>query len=100
MADTIDYFNNTLPEKMKTDASFASLSDIFQFEIEGAGTWHITTDGVVSGEHKEPDCVIAADKATFDEILAEPSIAMVKFMEGKLTASDLGLAMQLQQFFG
>ena len=100
MADTVKYFTTDLPEKIKTDDSFASLSDVFQFEIEEAGTWHITDAGVQTGEHSDPDCVITSDKETFDAILDDPQIAMVKFMEGKLTASDLGLAMQLQQFIG
>jgi len=43
---------------------------------------------------------VTSDKETFDEVLDDPSIAMGKFMEGKIQASDLGLAMQLQQFLG
>ena len=55
---------------------------------------------VSSGEHDDPECVVTSDKETFDEVLDDPSIAMGKFMEGKIAATDLGLAMQLQQFFG
>ena len=101
MADTVNYFNETLPAKFNNDASFSSsVNDVFQFDIDGAGSWHISQDGVVAGSHDDPDCVVAADKETFDAILDDPSLAMAKFMEGKLTASDLGLAMQLQQFIG
>ena len=99
MADTVNYFNETLPQKFTNDASFSSaVNNVFQFEIADAGTWHITSEGVLAGSHDEPDCVVTSDKETFDAILDDPNLAMVKFMEGKLAASDLGLAMQLQQF--
>ena len=102
MADSVQYFNEALPAKFSNNSDFAdAVQNIFQFEIEGAGTWHIVPGkGVVTGEHDDPECVVASDKATFDEVLDNPDIAMSKFMEGKLTASDLGLAMQLQQFIG
>ena len=102
MADTTNYFNEVLPNRLATDADFAdSIGNVFQFEIEGAGTWHIAPGGVIAaGEHADPECVIASDKETFDEVLEDFSLAMGKFMEGKITASDLGLAMQLQQFLG
>ena len=41
---------------------------------------------------------IVKDKETFDAVLDDSDLAMSKFMEGKITASDLGLAMQLTQF--
>ena len=102
MADTTKYFNSDLPSRLATDSNFAgSINNVFQFEIEGAGTWHIAPGGVVaSGQHDDPECVVTSDKETFDEVLDNPSIAMAKFMEGKISASDLGLAMQLQQFLG
>ena len=102
MADSVQYFNEALPAKFSSDSDFAdAVQNVFQFEIEGAGTWHIVPgQGVVSGEHDDPECVVASDKDTFDEILDNPESAMGKFMEGKISASDLGLAMQLQQFLG
>ena len=101
MADTVNYFNEKLPAKFNNDAAFASaVSNVFQFDIEGAGSWHISEDGVAAGQHDDPDCVVTSDKETFDAILDDPNLAMTKFMEGKLAASDLGLAMQLQQFIG
>ena len=102
MADTTKYFETDLPARLKSDSDFASsINNVFQFEIEGAGTWHITPGGVVAqGEHDDPECVVTSDKETFDEVLDDPSIAMGKFMAGKIAATDLGLAMQLQQFLG
>ena len=102
MADTTKYFETDLPARLASDSDFAdSINNVFQFEIEGAGTWHITPGGVVAeGEHNDPECVVTSDKETFDEVLDDPSIAMGKFMAGKIAATDLGLAMQLQQFLG
>ena len=102
MADTNNYFDSVLPARVASDADFAgSINNVFQFEIEGAGTWHIGPGGVVAaGEHSDPECVIASDKEIFDEVLEDFSLAMGKFMAGKITATDLGLAMQLQQFLG
>ena len=97
---TTKYFSTSLPQKFNNDAAFAAgIHNIFQFEIEGAGTWHIVPEkGVVEGAHDAPDCVVSSDKETFDAILVDSSIAMTKFMEGRITASDLGLGMQLMQF--
>ena len=102
MADTTKYFETDLPARLASDSDFAdSINNVFQFEIEGAGTWHITPGGVVAqGEHDDPECVVTSDTETFDDVLDDPSIAMGKFMAGKIAATDLGLAMQLQQFLG
>ena len=102
MADTNNYFDTVLPSRVQSDPSLAAaISNVFQFEIDGAGTWHIAPEGVVaSGEHSDPECVITSDKETFDEVLEDFSLAMGKFMEGKITATDLGLAMKLQEFLG
>ena len=100
MADTVEYFSTTLPQKFANDSDFRdSIQDIFEFQIEEAGTWHIIpAEGVVDGSHDEPACVVTTDKETFDAVLDDSSLAMSKFMEGKIAASDLGLAMQLTQF--
>ena len=40
MADTTKYFETDLPARLKSDSDFASsINNVFQFEIEGAGTW-------------------------------------------------------------
>ena len=100
MADTVEYFSTTLPQKFTNDSDFRdSIQDVFEFQIEGAGTWHIVPEqGVVEGNHEEPACVVETDKETFDAVLDDSGLVMSKFMEGKITASDLGLAMQLTQF--
>ena len=68
MADTVEYFATTLPNKFTNDSDFRdSIQDIFEFQIEGAGTWHILPEGgVVEGNHEDPACVVTTDKETFD----------------------------------
>ena len=58
----------------------------------------VAEGGVVEGNHEEPACIVTTDKETFDAVLDDSDLAMSKFMEGKIAASDLGLAMQLTQF--
>ena len=95
MIDTISYFNKDLPEKFDGALS-QQLTGIFQFEIKGAGEWHISPEaGVAAGKHSQPDCIVESDKETFDEILQDPSVAIGKFFDGKITASDLSMAMPL-----
>ena len=55
MADTVEYFATTLPNKFTNDSDFRdSIQDIFEFQIEGAGTWHILPEGgVVEGNPRE-----------------------------------------------
>ncbi|MBM74732.1 MAG: hypothetical protein CMK59_04980 [Proteobacteria bacterium] len=100
MADTNTYFSTNLPQRFASDASFQSaVQNVYQFEIEGAGTWHIVPgEGVQEGAHSDPECVVSADKETFDAILDDSSLVMMKFMEGKIAASNMGLAMGLTNF--
>ena len=102
MADTLEYFNALRPRV--EGGEFASAAgSIFQFEIEGAGTWHIDlkdANTVVEGSHSEPDCTITSNKDVFDSILDNPASAMTHFMSGGIQADNLGLAMQLQSFLG
>lgn len=101
MADTHEFFNKYLPNKVKNDPSLAEdVNAVFQFDIEGAGSWFLdlTGEGVVGeGTHDEPGCVITSDKGSWEEILDNPSEAMKMFMFGKLKASNIGLATKLQK---
>ena len=64
MADTVEYFSSTLPQKLNNDNDLASMGAVFQFEIDGAGTWHVENASVTQGTHDAPDCVITSDKDT------------------------------------
>ena len=104
MADTNVYFKELLPAKIQDNLdSFKAVGSVFQFNVEGAGNWYVDLNGdcaVVSGDHDAPDCTVTTTKDVFDGILDDPSSAMGAFMSGQLSADNLGLAMQLQQFLG
>ena len=104
MADTNEYFASILPNKIQDNLdSFKAVGSVFQFNVDGAGIWHVDLNGnceVVSGEHDAPDCTVTTNKDTFDSIIDDPSSAMGAFMSGQLAADNLSLAMQLQQFLG
>jgi putative sterol carrier protein len=106
MADTAEFFNSTLPEKFERQGDLAaSVGKVFQFDISDAGTWTVDMSGdsggtVSEGAHEAPDCVIACAKEDWESLLDNPGIGMKLFMTGKLTASNLGLATQLQKILG
>jgi len=101
MADTHEFFSEYLPAKVKNDPSLAADANaIFQFDIEGAGSWVLDLTGegtVVEGTHESAGCVITSDKGTWEKILDNPAEAMKMFMFGKLKASNIGLATKLQK---
>lgn len=101
MADTRGFFEEYLPNKMKNDPDLAkSVDAIFQFNIEGAGSWALDLTGegtVTEGTHDKPDCTLTAKKATWEAILDKPSKAIQMVMMGKLKIDNLGLATSLQK---
>lgn len=101
MADTKEFFDSYLPQKIQGNPELAkSINAVFQFDIDGAGTWtlDLTGDGTVSaGPHDEPGCVITTDRDTWEKVLDNPNLAIQMFMMGKLKASNIGLATQLQK---
>ena len=103
MADTTQFFNGL---QAKIDAGeFASANgSIFQFNIEGAGSWNIDlTDAqeVAAGNHAAPDCTINVSKDNFEAILDNPSDAMGLYFSGGIQVEgNPMLAMNLQTFLG
>ena len=100
MADTVEYFT-ALKSKVENGDFASAAGSVFQFNIDGAGSWSVDlkdANTVTEGEHSSPDCTITANKDTFDSILDDPNSAMTHFMSGNITADNLGLAMQLQAF--
>lgn len=102
MADTHEFFNKFMPEKLlaKPDLA-ASINAIFQFDIGDAGSWTIdlTAPGgeVREGATAGAGCIITVGKSDWEAMLDKPAMAMQLFMMGKLKASNVGLAMQLQK---
>lgn len=101
MADTADFFNSYMPEKFENQPELAaSVGKIFQFDITGAGTWTVDMSGsgaILEGAHEAPDCIITCAKEDWESMLDNPGLGMKLFMTGKLKASNLGLATQLQK---
>ncbi len=105
MADTKEFFDKYLPEKIAAQPELRTMGAVFVFDIKDAGTWTLRLDGeatagVVEGGHDNPGCTITTDKATWEGILDNPGKAMQAFMMGKLKASNIGLATKLQQILG
>jgi len=103
MADTAVFFNEYLPQKLKDNPDLADMGSIFQFDIEGAGTWslHLKDGGIVSkGPTDDAECVITCAQEDWEGLLDNPSSGMMLFMQGKLKASNLGMATKLQQILG
>ncbi len=105
MAETSEFFDTYMPEKLKAKPDLAStVKAIFQFDITGAGTWTIDLSqppgAVREGPAESPGCVITVAKADWEKVLDNPTYAMQLFMTGKLKASNVGLAMQLQKILG
>ncbi|HJN73804.1 MAG TPA: SCP2 sterol-binding domain-containing protein [Myxococcota bacterium] len=101
MADTAVFFSDYLPNKLAADESLKDIGKTFLFDIEGAGKWSLDLSELsVSEGGDDADCVITCAKDDWEMMLDNPSLAMQLFMMGKLKASDLGLATQLQRILG
>ena len=99
MADTADFFASYLPQKLTDNPDLKSIGATFQFDIGGAGTWalDLAAGTVTEGAADSADCVITTDKDTWEAILDNPSKAIQMFMMGKLKATNINLATQLQK---
>ncbi|MEN0067940.1 MAG: SCP2 sterol-binding domain-containing protein [Myxococcota bacterium] len=101
MADTQEYFNNTLKEKLASNPQLVKdIGAVYVFKIDGAGEWTVdlTGDGEVKAEAIDgAGCVVEAAKADFENMLDNPGQAMMLFMSGKLKVSDVQLGLQLQK---
>lgn len=101
MADTRDFFANWLPNKLSGNPDLVkSINAIYVFDIDGAGTWTVDLTGagtVTEGGHASPGCTVTAKQADWENMLENPSSAMMMFMSGKLKVSNVGLGISLQK---
>jgi putative sterol carrier protein len=101
MADTQDFFTNWLPNKLKNNPDLVkSINAVYVFDIDGGGQWTVdlTGEGVVrAGPHDSPGCTVSASKADWEQMLDNPSAAMMMFMSGKLKVTNVGLGISLQK---
>ncbi len=102
MSQTSDFFTG-LNERAANGDFASAAGNVFQFNIEGVGQWTLDlkdTNSVTEGVNENADCTIGTNQETFEAMLLHPMTAMNAFMSGQLTADNLTLAMQLQQFLG
>jgi hypothetical protein len=101
MGDTNDFFSNWLPEKLKGNPDLVkSINAIYVFDITDAGQWTVDLTGagtIAPGSHASPGCVVTAAKPDFENMLDNPSSAMMLFMSGKLKVTNVGLGINLQK---
>lgn len=101
MADTADFFANYLPKKLSENPDLAKeINAVYQFDIDGAGTWSIDLTGegsVAEGPHDSPGCTVSIGKDDFEGLLDGSKNPMTLFITGKLQVTDPGLAMSLQK---
>lgn len=101
MGDTNDFFTNWLPEKLKGNPDLVkSINAIYVFDIADAGQWTVDLTGagtISAGAHASPGCTVTAAKGDFENMLDNPSSAMMLFMSGKLKVTNVGLGINLQK---
>lgn len=102
MADTQDFFDRFLPEKLNENPQIArEINAVYAFDIDGAGQWTVdlTGDGgtVHPGIAENAGCTVTAKKADFEKLLDNPAQAMMLFTMGKLKVTNVGLALSLQK---
>jgi hypothetical protein len=102
MSDVQTFFAETMPAKLKEHPELAEeINDVYQFDIEGAGTWTVDlTDPpgeVREGPTEEPGCVVTCAEEDFATLLDDPASGMMLFTMGKLKVSNVGLALSLQK---
>lgn len=99
MADTFEFFEKMLPAKLAADPDLKSLDAVYQFEIDGAGTWtlDLKVGEVRNGATDAADCVIMVSREDWEQVVDNPMLATSFFMGGRLKTTALGLAIQLQK---
>jgi hypothetical protein len=101
MADIQDFFNNFLPNKLKTSPELATeINGVYVFELEGAGTWTVDCTeggGVSEGGVDDPGCVVSATADDFGTLLDNPASGLMLFSSGKLRVTNVGMALSLQK---
>ena len=100
MGDVNDFFGNWLPNKLKNNPDLVkSINAIYVFDLDpDKWTVDLTGEGTIArGGHDNPGCVVTATRADFENMLDNPSSAMMLFMSGKLKVTNVGLGISLQK---
>ncbi|GIS90329.1 MAG: hypothetical protein CM1200mP20_03700 [Pseudomonadota bacterium] len=104
MSKTQAFFNDYLPGKLSVNPDLAGKVDqIFQFEIEGAGSFSVDLtvgEGSVLPERMTALTAQSAVRRRYSSsFLDDPTSAMTLMSAGQLTVSNLMAAMSLQKIF-
>ncbi|MFT5453866.1 MAG: hypothetical protein ACI9K2_000342 [Myxococcota bacterium] len=102
MADTRDFFENFLREKLASHPELAKeIGAVYVFDVDGAGSWTVDlTEGtgtISEGGHDDPGCTVSAKQKDFEALLDNPNSAMMLFAMGKLKVTNVALAISLQK---
>ncbi len=101
MADTVAFFNDYIPNKLKAKPELTKIGKSIVFDIDGAGVWSLDLTGdtgsCTEDRMENPDCTITASKDDWEKLLDKPALGMQLFMMGKIKADNLGVATQLQK---
>jgi hypothetical protein len=104
MADTHAFFEQYMPEKIQSKPDlWSTVKASYQFDItgDGGGTWTVDLSSapgsVIAGTIASPGCIITVARTDWEKLLDTPSLGMQLFMSGKLKASNVALALQLQK---
>ena len=101
--DSAREFFETLPSRVGPKGA-QGLDASYRFDVEGAGTWRVESDGValvVTESDAPADCVIRTDERTFLRIVRGEQSPMGAYVTGKVKVEgDLGLALKLRDVFG
>jgi hypothetical protein len=100
MGDTNDFFTNWLPEKLKNNPDLVkSINAVYVFDLDG-DQWTVDLTGageITHAGHPNAGCTVTVGKADFENMLDNPSSAMMMFMSGKLKVTNVGLGINLQK---
>ncbi len=104
MADAKTFFDQIIPEKIKTDPEKAKQVDaIFLFIIEGdgGGSWTLNLKdelGVTEGDAGNAECTIECSSESWNQIMENPQAAMQLYFANELKVSgNAMLATKLQE---
>ncbi len=98
------FFVEDLPARLNDPSKYEGINSTYQFNIEGAGHWHVTVaDGqpveIGEGHHDSSHVVIDADADTWSAIVKKELNPQMAFMQQQLRIDgNMGLAMKLQTF--
>jgi putative sterol carrier protein len=97
-----NYFE-TLPQRFVADAS-KGLHAIFQFELAGAGTYHVKVDDgtmqIVEGASEKPNTTIKMAGDDYVKMVNGQLSGTMAFLKGKMKiAGDMMLARKMEAIF-